>query len=120
MAIIRLCNTTVICYKIVKKQFKNNCKFLKYKEEAMKNSTKQVVILDNFTSPYIHQAILILKDYNPAMEHKIIAEAERIVASYFQTPQEDAPPPKKPVLPWLISGISIVCSIALYISSLAH
>lgn len=84
----------------------------------MKNSTKQVVILDNFTSPYIHQAILILKDYTPAAESKIVAEAEQIVASYFQKPQDDVPPPKKSRLPWFISGISIACTLALYIFTL--
>lgn len=52
----------------------------------MKNSTKQVVILDNFSSPYIHQAILILKDYNPALEDKVIEEAEKVVSEYLKQP----------------------------------
>ena len=52
----------------------------------MKN-TKQAVILDNFSSPYIYQAILILKDYNPALEDKVIADAERIVSAYLNRPQ---------------------------------
>lgn len=53
----------------------------------MKNITKQVVILDNFSSPYIYQAILILKDYNPALEDKVIEDAEKIVSAYLQHPQ---------------------------------
>ena len=49
----------------------------------MKNLSKQVVILDNLSSPYIYQAIIILKD-NPSIQHdKIIMEAEKIVSSYF-------------------------------------
>lgn len=97
----------------------------------MKNSTRQVVILDNFSSPYIHQAILILKDYNPSLEDKVIEEAERVVSRYLSHPQTHAKirnitnighdldeekflsfPPKKrskiPLLIWafIIAGIS--------------
>ena len=50
----------------------------------MKNLSKQVVILDNISSPYIHQAIIILKSYPPEQHQKIIEEAEKIVASYFE------------------------------------
>ena len=49
----------------------------------MKNTTKKVVILDNITSPYIHQAIIVLNDYNPSMESKIITDAEKIVNEYL-------------------------------------
>ncbi len=49
----------------------------------MKNLSKQVVILDNISSQYIHQAIIILKDYAPENHQKIITEAERIVSEYF-------------------------------------
>ena len=79
----------------------------------MKNSTKQVVVLDNCSSPYIYQAILFLKDYNPAMEDKILAEAEKVVAGYFQRTQPDPPARgKKNIIPWLISGISLLTSLA--------
>ncbi|MDY3928407.1 MAG: hypothetical protein SOZ34_03485 [Clostridia bacterium] len=59
----------------------------------MKNLSKQVVILDNISSPYIHQAIIILKSYPEGQHDKIIAEAERIVASYFdkKIPSEISP-----------------------------
>ncbi len=50
---------------------------------VMKNLSKQVVILDKISSPYIHQAIIILKDYSPEHHDKIMAEAEQIVSSYF-------------------------------------
>ena len=50
---------------------------------VMKNLSKQVVILDNISSPYIHQAIIILKNYVPDKHDKIISEAEKIVADYF-------------------------------------
>ncbi len=50
---------------------------------VMKNLSKQVVILDNISSPYIHQAIIILKNYTPQQHEKIIAEAEKVVCEYF-------------------------------------
>ena len=36
----------------------------------MKELTKKVVILNNFSSPYVSQAIIILKDYNPKLESR--------------------------------------------------
>lgn len=50
---------------------------------VMKNLSKQVVILDNLSSPYIQQAIIILKNYSPEHHQKIIAEAEKVVSEYF-------------------------------------
>lgn len=52
---------------------------------VMKNMSKQVIILDNISSPYIHQAIIILKNHPPHCNDKIIAEAEKIVANYFNS-----------------------------------
>lgn len=52
----------------------------------MKNMTKQVVILDKLSSPYIYQAIIILKSNAPCSGEKIIDEAEKIIAGYFDTP----------------------------------
>lgn len=49
----------------------------------MKNLSKNAVILDNLSSPYIHQAIIILKDNSHIPNEKIILEAEKIVSSYF-------------------------------------
>ncbi len=57
----------------------------------MKNLSKQVVILDNISSQYIHQAIIILKNYTPEQHQKIIAEAERIVSEYFNKNSSDKP-----------------------------
>ena len=78
----------------------------------MKNSTKQVVVLDSFSSPYIDQAILFVKDYTPALEDKILAEAEKIVASYFQRSCGELPEKsKKAVVPWIISGLSLLTTL---------
>ena len=45
----------------------------------MKDITKKVVILENLASPYVHQAIIVMRDYNPKLETKAVTEAERIV-----------------------------------------
>lgn len=49
----------------------------------MKNLKKKVMILNNFTSPYISEAIIILKDYDPQFDTKAILEAEKIVNNYL-------------------------------------
>ena len=50
----------------------------------MKDLTKKVVILNNFSSPYICEAIIVLRDYNPKLEGQIIDEAEKLVADYLE------------------------------------
>lgn len=50
----------------------------------MKDSSKKVVILENLASPYVHQAILVMRDYNPKLESHAIIEAERIVNAYLE------------------------------------
>ncbi len=49
----------------------------------MKDITKKVVILENLSSPYVHQAIIVMRDYNPKLESRAILEAERIVNAYL-------------------------------------
>ena len=55
---------------------------------VMKELTKKVVILNNFSSPYVSQAIIILKDYNPKLESRAIADAETIVSRYIERIQK--------------------------------
>ena len=50
----------------------------------MKELTKKVIILNNFSSPYVSQAIIVLKDYNPKLEGKAIEDAELIVSRYIE------------------------------------
>lgn len=50
----------------------------------MKNSARKVVILDNITSPYIQQAIIVLNEYTTVNESKVICDAERIVNEYLK------------------------------------
>lgn len=49
----------------------------------MKDKLKKVVILDNLASPYVRQAIIVMRDYNPKLESKAVIEAERIVSAYL-------------------------------------
>jgi len=60
----------------------------------MKELTQKVVILNNFSSPYISQAIIVLKDYNPKLEGKVIADAEQIVSRYIEKMQKNGQPQK--------------------------
>lgn len=50
----------------------------------MKNSTRKVVILDNVSSPYIHQAIIVLNDLSAGNESKAVSDAEKIVNEYLK------------------------------------
>lgn len=47
------------------------------------NKTKKAVILNDISSPYIQQAIIILKEYDPEMESKILSDAEKVVSDYL-------------------------------------
>ncbi len=58
----------------------------------MKELTKKVVILNNFTSPYVSQAIIVLKDYNPKLEGKALEDAELIVSRYIEKLQKNERP----------------------------
>lgn len=62
---------------------KNGCKAVQKGCFKMKDSMKKVVILDNLSSPYVHQAIIVMRDYNPKLESHAVIEAERIVNAYL-------------------------------------
>lgn len=51
----------------------------------MKKIPRKVLILENLTSPYIHQAIIVLNDYKPNQETKVIMDAERVVNEYLKS-----------------------------------
>lgn len=51
----------------------------------MKNATHRVVILKDFNSELISQAIIFLKDSCSESEAKILEEAEKVVEKYMQT-----------------------------------
>ena len=49
----------------------------------MKNKEKKGIILDNIASPFISQAIIILKEGAEYEENNIIKEAQKIGSGYF-------------------------------------
>ena len=72
----------------------------------MKNKEKKVIILENLQSPFISQAIIILKEGAECENTGIIEEAERIVGGYFKNP------PKKKNKALLLGGIILASAIA--------
>lgn len=81
----------------------------------MKNKTKQVVILDSFSSPYIMQAILILKDYNPALEDQVIQEAERVVNQYLNRKNLQKKKSFSALFPWILTAIFLAVGLSFFL-----
>lgn len=81
----------------------------------MKNNAKRVVILDKFVSPYISQVIVVLNNYNPTLETKVIQEAERVVTNYFNSNY----PPKNKKRSYK-SSIITMCIIVLCLGIIAY
>ena len=63
----------------------------------MKDITKKVVILNNLSSAHISEAIIVLKDYDPRLEGKIISEAEKKVSDYIDRTKKKEQALKRPV-----------------------
>lgn len=82
----------------------------------MKDATKKVVILNNFVSPYVSEAIVILRDYDPRLETKAIADAEKIVSDYIAKLDHAKPKQrkrKKSKFSKIIAAVLIAAAIAL-------
>ena len=84
----------------------------------MKDITKKVVILNNLSSPYICEAIIVLKDYNPRLESKVIADAEKIVTDYIENMKKNeqiyyksAQKSKKSLLLCLAVSLAIIIAL---------
>lgn len=81
----------------------------------MKDTTKQVIILDNFSSPDIQQAIIILKKTASENETKIILEAEDIIRRYLdRRPRSRVKSDKK-----ALSALCVTLIIGALITTLA-
>lgn len=78
----------------------------------MKNKEKKVIILDKLSSPFVAQAIIILKDGTDVAEDSIIREAEKIVEGYFPQ-KKKTPSSKKRTL--LKEGIILLSGVLLTI-----
>jgi hypothetical protein len=88
----------------------------------MKDSTKKVVILNNFVSPYVCEAIIILKDYDPRLESRAIMDAEKIVSDYIKklNKNEQSVKPitrkKSKLIKYFIAAAIIGISAAIYLT----
>lgn len=86
----------------------------------MKDMLKKVVILENLSSPYVHQAIIVMRDYNPKLESKAVIEAERIVNAYLDNMKLNYGQPSKRSVrkKWyavLLSSFAAITGILLYL-----
>lgn len=79
----------------------------------MKNKEKRVIILDNLTSEFISQAIIILKEDAIYKPQDIVAEAERIVSGYFPKETKKSPKKASKLLWGMIFSSVLVISITL-------
>ena len=89
----------------------------------MEDSAKKVVILENLASPYVHQAILVMRDYNPKLESRAIVEAERIVNAYLEDlklkgGRYSSPARKKPSILWYFLTAVISAAVMFFITRL--
>jgi hypothetical protein len=88
----------------------------------MKDVLKKVVILENLSSPYVHQAIIVMRDYNPKLESKAVIEAERIVNAYLDNmklnygqPKKRAARKHKTFLIWICAALAAAAAVYLLI-----
>ncbi len=80
----------------------------------MKDTTKQVLILNNFSLPEIQQAIIILRHPNPENETRIIIEAEKVIENYFRKKQKKDERPTNAVLLAAVLFGAAVTALAVY------
>lgn len=75
----------------------------------MKNTGRRAFIMNECNSPYISQAIFILRDGVRGEESGVLADAERIVASYMKSGVQKPPAETKKN-----SGVAalLICSVA--------
>lgn len=65
----------------------------------MRDMAKKAVILNNFSSPYISEAIIIIKDCGVEAESRAVREAEKIVSDYIRAHSKGGQLSSKPVRP---------------------
>lgn len=79
----------------------------------MKKTQKRAFILNECKSPYISQAIFILKDGITSSHCGVIADAERIVASYMSDVNNEANTKKNQLSPPLTALFTALITAAL-------
>lgn len=79
----------------------------------MKKTQKSAFIINECKSPYISQAIFILKDGFSPNHYGVIADAERIVSSYMSNSEKKISTKKEKLPQPLISAITALITIAI-------
>ncbi|MBS7298898.1 MAG: hypothetical protein KIG65_07435 [Eubacteriales bacterium] len=79
----------------------------------MKKTQKSAFIINECKSPYISQAIFILKDGFSPNHYGVIADAERIVASYMSNSERKISSKKEKLSPMLISVITALITVTI-------
>ncbi len=78
----------------------------------MNNTTKKVIILNKLPSPYISEAIIILKDGFNLPHSSIVTEAEHIVRSYLERSEKNGRAPKRAARLCRIKTAVILCALS--------
>lgn len=80
----------------------------------MKNTQRRAYILNDCKSPYIAQAIFILRDEVSYDEKGILADAERIVAAYMGAPTAVKYTKRKKLPTAAVSVLTLVIACAAF------
>lgn len=80
----------------------------------MNDASKKVIILNKLSSPYISEAIIILKDGTTIPQSAIIAEAEQIVRSYMDRTTKNGQALKKPARLCKLQTTALLCCVTAF------
>lgn len=87
----------------------------------MKSNKKKALVMNECKSPYIAQAIFILREGVCEYESGVLADAERIVAGYMgNTPEEEKEIKKKHKTVAILASVGIMLSVCAVIFIKLH
>lgn len=78
--------------------------------------SKKVFVVKNFKSPYIEEAIFILREDTPSSSAVLpdaVSEAERIITGYLESLEPPRPPKKKMCGKLVVSTLAVLSLAAL-------
>lgn len=76
----------------------------------MHNASKKVIILNKLSSPYVSEAIIILKDGAAAPQSRLIEEAENIVRNYMSRSAKSGQPFRRTVRTHTWKMTAVLCA----------
>lgn len=78
----------------------------------MTDNTKKVIILNKLSSPFVSEAIIIIKDGISLPQSSVVAEAESIVRNYINRTSKNGQGFKKPVRLCNVKTTLILCVLS--------